>query len=126
MKFISTKRPYLLLLLFILISVGIIFSLRAKSSAHHTVQIAMAKNHQLTYEPRATETQDLPLPLPVTHFEPLLLFVLGTLLLSIVTGINLIRSRKSGLRLHTGTSASLESRRKFATRHHRVKKNSAA
>ncbi len=106
-----------------LIIVGIISSVRAMQSQKQDLQTAMAKSSAIDFDSRSKGVQEslinFSYRLPVAHFEPLLLLVLGTFLLSIVTGINIFRARKVGFQVN---SARLGSPRKFRAREARSEK----
>jgi hypothetical protein len=130
MKYQKTNSPFYLFLLLIFLTIGTIFSVRTKPTAPQEVQLALAKSNTLQYDDGVQEDRDygkeLSYLVPLIHFEPLLLFMLGTLLLSIVTGVNLVRARKIGLHLHSHSQANLQSHQKFRARNARSRKDSAA
>jgi hypothetical protein len=117
MKFRKTSSNLYILLL---ITIGIFSSVRAMQSSKQEIETVMAKSSAVDYDSSAKDRQgallDISYRLPMTHFEPLLLFVFGTVLLSIVTGVNIFRSRKIGFHLHSTSQASLESQQKFRAR----------
>jgi putative Mn2+ efflux pump MntP len=128
MKFLKTTSPFYSFLLLIFITVGILFSARAKQPLPQDLQIAMAKTK--TIDNPAQESRDygkeFSFALPLTHFEPLLLFMLGTVLLSIVTGVNLLRSGKINWHLHSHHQTGLRSQQKFRAPTAKAGKNKAA
>jgi hypothetical protein len=83
--------------IFTLIIFGIMFSARAEPYEQGT-QMASAKATSLSPDSPAKDGQEYPwVPSPTAHFEPFLLLMLGTFLLSIATGIKFFRSRKGRL-----------------------------
>jgi hypothetical protein len=117
MKFKKTSSNLYILLL---ITIGIFSSVRAMQSSKQEMETIVAKSSAVDYDSSANDRQgaliDFSYRLPVTHFEPLLLFVFGAVLLSIVTGVNIFRSRKIGFHLNSASQASLESHQKFRAR----------
>src|ERR1051325_11182239 len=85
MKYQKTNSPCYLFLLLTFLTVGIIFSARAKPAAPQAVQLAMAKSDTLEVDSGVREDgnygKEVSYLMPLIHFEPLLLFMLGTLLL---------------------------------------------
>jgi hypothetical protein len=124
------KKTISSIYLFLLIFAGMVFSSHAEQTQKQDVEIAMAKNSAVDYDKQSKETQnfltDFSYGLPATHFEPFLLFMLGTILLSIVTGINLFRSRKLGFPLHSVSPADLTSQPKVGAQKSPTQKNEAA
>ena len=129
-RLMKPRKTSSYLYILFLISIGTFSSVRAMESAQQEVETAMVKSSTIDYDTTSKESQDSLIDfsyrLPLTHFEPLLLLVLGTVLLSIVTGVNIFRSRKVGLHLNSATQASLGSHRKFRARESRGKNNEAA
>lgn len=127
MKFKKTASHLFILLL---ITVGIISFARAVQSQQPELQTALAKSSAIDYDSGTKERLgsliDFSYRLPMAHFEPLLLFVLGTVLLSIVTGINIFRARKVSFQAHSASPTSLGSRAKFRARKTSSEKNEAA
>jgi hypothetical protein len=128
MKFLKTDSPFYSFLLLVFITIGIIISVRAKPPLQQDLQIAMANNTALDNHPQEGReySKELSYALPLAHFEPLLLLMLGTVLLSIVTGVNLLRSRKINWHLHSNSQTTLQSRQKFGAPTAKAKKDSAA
>lgn len=118
-------------IIFLLLVAGIIFSIFSVQAGQQTdAKLAMAKSSVVDHNSSSKEGQkyfsEVYYPLPTTHFEPLLLFMLGTILLSIVTGINLLRARKIEFPLHSGGQADLPGQAKFGGRKPSADKNEAA
>jgi hypothetical protein len=127
MKSRKTVNHFYILLLII---VGIISSVRAVQSQKQDLQIAPVKSSAIDYNTRAKESPDylieLSHPLSITHFEPLLLFALGTVLLSIVTGVNIFRARKVSFQVNSASQASPRNHQKLRPQGSRAKNNGAA
>jgi hypothetical protein len=118
--------------IFLLLVAGIIFSIfsvKAGQGQHSDAEIAMAKTSVVDPTSSSKEGQkffsEVSYPLPTTHFEPMLLFMLGTILLSIVTGINLLRARKIEFPLHSVGQADLPGPAQFGGRKPSADKNEA-
>jgi hypothetical protein len=119
--------------IFLLLVAGIIFSIfsvQAGQEQAPEADIALAKSSVVDHNSSSKEGQkffsEVSYPLPTTHFEPLLLFMLGTILLSIVTGINLLRARKIEFPLHSVGQAKLSGQTKFGGRTPPADNNEAA
>ncbi len=107
MKFKKPTIIFSLLILFILTSVGIFISVRAMQSQQQDTLMARTETGQPPiYKNHSTARRNYPselIYLSTTHFEPLLLFMLGAGLLLIVTGIKMIHSRKHRLELDSAS-----------------------
>lgn len=108
----TSQKPLLfptVFFLLTLITVGLISAARAEALPEHGAQTATAKANTFEADSRAKESRDYASELsarsPLGHFEPLLLLLLGTLLLSVVTGVNFVRSRRLQLRSVGPTAA---------------------
>jgi hypothetical protein len=127
MKHIKTPSPIYLLLPLI---AGIIFCACILQVQKQGTEIAMAKSNAIDYDNNSKEGQnfrtEFSYGLPAKHFEPFLLFMLGTIILSIVTGINLLRSRKVAFPLHSVNPADLINQTKVGAQKSPNHKNEAA
>jgi hypothetical protein len=119
--------------IFLLLVAGIIFSIfsvQAGQGQAPEAKIALAKSSVVDPNSGSEEGQkffpEVSYPLSTTHFEPLLLFMLGTILLSIVTGINLLRARKIEFPFHSVGQGKLSGQTKFGGRTPPADKNGAA
>jgi hypothetical protein len=130
MKYRKTSNPTFILLLIIAGIFFPAFSVIAGQASQPDAEVVMAKGNVVDYENRSKEGQkflsELSYLLPTTHFEPLVLFLLGTTILSIVTGINLLRSRKMGFPLNSAPQADLPGQLNMNPRKSPVEKNEAA
>ena len=127
MKHIKTPSPIYLLLPLI---AGIIFCAHILQVQKQDTEIAMAKTSAVDYDTNSKEGQNLltefSYGLPAKHFEPFLLFMLGTTILSVVTGINLLRARKVAFPAHSVTPADLINQPKVGAQKSPNRKNEAA
>ena len=130
MKYRNIRNSISLLLFFVS---GMIFPVvftYAEQAHMQNAEIAMAKSSAVDYDNRSKEGQSLlsefSFGLPMTRFEPFLLFILGTILLSIVTGINLLRARKVEFPMHSVHQGDLTKSLKFGAPKSPSKKNKAA
>jgi hypothetical protein len=127
MKHIKTLSPIYLLLPLI---AGIIFCAHILEVQKQGTEIAMAKSSAIDYDNNLKEGQNFPTEfaygLQAKHFEPFLLFMLGTIILSIVTGINLLRSRKIAFPAHSVNPADLINQSKVGVQKSPSHKNAAA
>jgi len=127
MKHIKTPRPIYLLLPLI---AGIILCAHILQVQKQGTEIAMAKSSAIDYDNNSKEGQNFltqfSYGLPAKHLEPFLLFMLGTSILSVVTGINLLRSRKVAFPVHSVKPADLVNQPKVGAQKSPNHKNEAA
>jgi hypothetical protein len=126
----KTGNPTFILLLLI---AGILISVSpadAEQASAQNAELVIAKSSVADHSNHSKEGQktlsEFFYPLPTTQFEPLLLLLLGTVLLSIVTGINLLRSRKLGFPLHSPPQREVPGQAAFGARKSPAEKNEAA
>lgn len=112
MKFKKIQILSSFLLLFILASAAIIYSLQAKPFETQHNAIAMNGDNR---DPLVTPTHPSSVDAlvgffnkPGNHFEPFLLFLLGVGLLSIATGIKMMRSKRLQMSLTSSAQGTTE------------------
>jgi hypothetical protein len=127
MKYVKAPRSICLLLFLI---AGIAFFAHIVQTQKQDAEIAMAKSNAIHYDSPSKEgpnfLTEFSNGLPAGHVEPLLLFMLGTILLSVVTGINMLRSRKVEFPLPSVKQANLPGQPEFGAQKSSTQKNEAA